>query len=270
MTFTQAVFLAIIQGLTEFLPVSSSGHLVLLQLIFGFDESPVFFDVLLHMGTLLAVIVFFRNRLLELARLTAQALIKGQASQVPKLVWLIALASLPAALTGLILNNLINQIFTSTSLLSAAFLLTTLFLFSTRLLKQNPDQSPDLNGFKALLIGVFQALAILPGVSRSGTTIVSGEWSGLKVDQAFEFSFLLSIPAILGALILQLPKMSVLTQPELAVYLTGAIIAAAVGFLSLNLLRRIVINHRLYLFGFYTLALSLVTFFWDDFAGWFN
>lgn len=265
MTLMQALFLSVVQGVSEFLPVSSSGHLVLLQLIFGLSEPPVFFDVLLHVGTLIAIIVFFRNRLLGLAKQTVQALIKGQANQVPKLVWLIALASLPAAMAGLILNNFTNQIFASTSLLSAAFLLTTLFLFSTRLLKKDFGQSQILNWFKALLVGVFQALAILPGVSRSGATIVSGEWLGLSHDQAFEFSFLLSIPAILGALILQLPKMGSLTQPEFVIYLIGTIIAAVIGFLSLKLLRRIVINQRLYLFGFYTLALSLVTFFLGSF-----
>lgn len=260
MSASPVIFLAIIQGLTEFLPISSSGHLVLLQKIFKLTEIPIFFDILVHFGTLIAILIFFHQNIIFLTRESFKALFQRQLKNFPSVVIFIIVGSIPAAVIGLYLNDLLSSIFSSLSLLTLSFLFTSLLLFSTLWLKSEDKNSTQLTWSKAFGIGLFQATALFPGISRSGATIVAGEWLGLPREKAFEFSFLLSIPATLGALFLQIPQISALTVEQFPPYLLGIIFSATIGWLSLKILKKIVLRNELHFFGFYTLALSVLTF----------
>lgn len=243
MSFSQAAILAVIQGLTEFLPASSSGHLVILQKLFNFSEPPVLFDILVHVGTLGAVVIYFRKELVKISRQT---------------VWLILLGTVPAAIFGLFLQNHIEQIFNSLKLVGLSLLVTAGFLFSTQKLKSFNRQFNKLNWKDALFVGAFQALAILPGISRSGSTIVSGLWRKFNRETAFRFSFYLAIPAILGALILQTPDLIYSPCAYLSQGILGMLIAGVVGYGALRILENILLQAKLWLFGLYCLFLSLL------------
>lgn len=246
MSIYQAVFLAIVQGLTEFLPVSSSGHLVIFQKIFGFEEPPFFFDVLVHVGTLGAILVFFRDKIF--------ALFKNK-----KFLLLLFLGTLPVCLLALILEGLISQIFNSLKLVGFSYLIMALILFSTRFLKKQAKEIKNLGWPDALFIGAFQALAILPGISRSGATISAGLWRGFEKDSAFDFSFFLGILAISGAFVFKIGKLTTLVSPNgLVNELLGMLVAGIVGYFSLKTLKNFIGKGRLYLFGFYCLAIGLL------------
>ena len=246
MSYSQAIFLAIIQGLTEFLPVSSSGHLVIFQKLFNFTEPPVLFDILVHVGTLGAVLVYFRKELIKISQ---------------KIIWLIVVGTIPAAIVGLLLQNYINDIFNSLKLVGVTLLITGGLLFTSKQFKKFNRQFKSLNWRDALLVGAFQALAILPGVSRSGATIVSGLWKRFDRETAFQFSFYLAIPAILGALLLQIPDLIYSPCGYLEQGILGMVVAGAVGYGALRILEKTLLSAKLWLFGIYCLVLGLVIFF---------
>ncbi len=253
MNYAQAAFLAIVQGLTEFLPVSSSGHLVILQKIFNFSQPPVLFDILVHVGTLGAIVFYFKK---ELKAIT-QKIIRREKNEVNILVMVI-IGTLPTALIGFFLQGYIFQIFDSLRLVGVSLLITAGLLFSSQFIQTPRRDFKHLNWKDALFIGFFQALAILPGVSRSGSTIVSGLWRDLKKRPAFLFSFCLAIPAIFGALVLQIPNLS--SQP--CAYLSegslGMIVAGIVGYFSLNVLEKTLKSAKLHWFSLYCLILGLI------------
>ena len=195
MNWWQAAVLGLVQGLTEFLPVSSSGHLVLAERLAGVHTPGVFVEVTLHVATLGSVLVVYGRRIVELARglLTGEGGHRGY-------VWLLVLATIPAGLVGVLLNDVIEAAFDSLAAVGAAFLLTGLILWSTRRLA-GTREAPTTRS--AIGIGLMQALAILPGVSRSGSTVAAGLWSGLTPQRAAEFSFLMAVPTIAGAAMLE-------------------------------------------------------------------
>ncbi|NIM03664.1 undecaprenyl-diphosphatase, partial [bacterium] len=192
MSYSQAIILAIVQGLTEFLPVSSSGHLVIFQKLFNLTEPPVLFDILIHVGTLGAILLYFRKEIVKISK---------------KTIWLIFIGTIPALVVGLLLQGYISLIFDSLKLVGVTLLITAGLLFLSKQFSQLNRRFSHLKWLDALFIGAFQALAILPGISRSGSTIVSGMWRKLDRKTAFQFSFYLAIPAILGALTLQIPDL---------------------------------------------------------------
>ena len=242
MTVFAAIFLGLLQGLTEFLPVSSSGHLVIAQHFIGLTSPPVLFDILLHLATALAVIVVLWSQLLQLNL---------------KTIGFILLASLPAAIVGLILNSSIVTIFSSLTLVAFALLINSLILFSAQHFFKNA-QSTSLSAKNSLVIGLFQALAIIPGISRSGSTISAGILAKLKPQLVFNFSFLLSLPAIFGAVLLQLKDLSFF-QTQLGLpLLLGSITAFVSGLISLKLLKKFVSQGRFSFFAYYCLALGLI------------
>lgn len=243
MSYLQAIFLAIVQGLTEFLPVSSSGHLVIFQKLFHFSEPPILFDVLVHVGTLGAILVFFREELVKISR---------------KTVWLIIIGTVPAVIIGLFLQTYINQIFNSLKLVGAALLVTSSLLFLSKRFKSLNRSFKEMKWLDAFLIGCFQAIAIIPGVSRSGSTIVAGLGRKLNRETAFKFSFYLAVPAILGALILQTPDLIYSPCAYLGQGFLGMVVAGIVGYGALRILEETLIKARLWLFGFYCLALGIV------------
>lgn len=247
MSYFQAIFLAVVQGLTEFLPVSSSGHLVIFQKFFGLGP-PVLFDILVHVGTLGAIIFYLRKRL---------ALKK---SELWRVVWLVTIGTVPAVILGLFFRGIIEQIFNSLRLVGVSLLVTSGLLFSTRWVTGAKKQFKYLKWTDALAVGLFQALAILPGISRSGSTIVSGLWRRLDPEAAFQFSFLLAIPAVLGALVLQIPNLVSFSDLYLFQGLLGMLIAGGVGYLALAILEKILREAKFFYFGFYCLVLGLT--FW--------
>jgi undecaprenyl-diphosphatase len=263
MNYTEATILGIIQGLTEFLPVSSSGHLVLFQHLFGLKEAELFFDVCVHLGTLLAVIVVFhreiRNIIAALWRLISLAgqkeTILQQIESDPdlKMTLLIIIGSIPTAVLGLAFHGIADQLFSSSFFTGLMLMVTGLLLWLTRRAKPG-ERGTDIEGFsrtKAFIIGMVQGLAIIPGISRSGSTISIGLLLGIERETAARYSFLLSIPAIVGAGALSFKDS--LSQTDLAIWLSllGAAAAALVGYGALKMLLSVVKKGRLYVFAPY-------------------
>lgn len=241
MNIFQAIILGVVQGLTEFLPVSSSGHLVITQKLFGFGEPPIFFDILVHVATLSALLVFFLKDLKHLNN---------------NLIKTIVIGSIPTMLIGLVLNQNKHALFNSLPIVGFGLIVTSIFLFSTYWLAEK--NRLKISVLDALVVGTMQGLAIIPGISRSGATIVTSLWLGLRQDQAFRFSFLLSVPAIVGAQLLELKDISTLSINPLPL-LIGFSAAFITGFFALSLLKSILTHNKLHLFGFYTLLVSLAT-----------
>jgi undecaprenyl-diphosphatase len=270
MNVVEALILGAIQGITEFLPVSSSGHLVLFQRIFGISEPALFFDTMVHVGTLAAVFIVLRKDIWDILKKPIQ----------PLTAYLI-IATLPAVAAALLFKDAIERAFASGAFLGFAFLATSVLLLLAEFLSRRPGGGSSESGLKgketmnwldALIIGTLQGIAIIPGVSRSGATLSGALSRKLSRDFAARFSFLLSIPAILGALVLQiLPQLKNLiggAGPETAVtesggagiglipILAGTIAAAVVGFFSIRLMLKIVRERSLTGFAVYTAVLG--------------
>jgi len=242
-----AIFLGIVQGLTEFLPVSSSGHLMLLQaLIPNFSQPGVLFDAFLHLGTLFAVIFFFRNVILKIDRYYIMAII---------------LATLPAAILGLLFSSQLEKLFTSTKTLALQFLVSAIFNFAVdKDVKISKVAKKRLGLVDSLLIGVSQAISILPGISRSGATIFSGVGLGISEELAIEFSFLISIPAILGANFLEFQRHGLGRIENPHFYILGFVSSFVSGFLAIGLVKKFLLSKRFRFFGYYCLFAALVSF----------
>jgi len=241
-SYPQAIFLAIIQGLTEFLPISSSGHLVIFQKLFGLNP-PVLFDILVHVGTLGAIIAYFLKPLSKISKHT---------------LLLVVIGTIPAVVVGLFLQTYITQIFDSLKLVGVALLMTAGLLLVSKRFKLLNRRFKYLKWQDALFVGIFQVLAILPGVSRSGSTIVAGLARKLDRETAFRFSFYLAIPAILGALALQIPDLIDGQVNYLSQGILGMIIAGAVGYEALKILEKTLLGAKFWLFGIYCLVLGIV------------
>ncbi|NCN87772.1 MAG: undecaprenyl-diphosphate phosphatase [Candidatus Pacebacteria bacterium] len=245
MNLFQAVSLGFIQGITEFLPVSSSGHLALTQRLFGFTEANIAFDTFLHFGTLLAVIIFFWKDLIKLKL---------------KQWFIIAVGTIPAVIAGLLIKDYIESIVTSTLLVSGFLIVTGIFnLISDKKLQQE-GTTKDI-GFKtAFITGLFQAFAIIPGISRSGSTLFGSLLQKIDRKEAFKFSFYLAIPAILGATILQSIDVLEMGLNDVSpyLYLIGAITAFITGVSSLRIFKYIIDKARLEIFGWYCISVGSI------------
>ena len=256
MFWWQTFFLSVVQGLTEFLPISSSGHLVIFQKLFGL-KPPILFDVFVHVGTLGAVLFYFRKALIKLVR----GIFKKEKESWYVLL-LIVIGTIPAAIVGLLLEEKINLLFDSFKVVGSSLLITSLLLFLTILFKgklKNKKIS-SLKWKDVFFVGLFQALAILPGVSRSGATISAGSaglFRKLNRNVAFQLSFFLAIPAILGALILQIPGLLSSSGDLISQALWGMVIAGIVGYFALKILKRVLVSSKLWLFGVYCFFIGL-------------
>jgi undecaprenyl-diphosphatase len=267
MDVVQAVVLGVVQGLTEFLPVSSSGHLVLGQQLLGLNEPELLFDISVHVGTLVAVIIFFRRdvaRLISAAWRLAGMLLRPVglrkrvlADEQVRLGLLIVLGSVPTAIVGLALNQFAEQLFTSARLVGVALLATGGLLITTRLGQPPSRNGRPLTAGRVLAIGLAQGLAVIPGISRSGTTIAVAMHLGIDRESAARFSFLLSIPAITGAALLGARDLTALPPETLGILLAGTAAAGVVGYLALWMLVYLVRKGNLYLFSPYCIALGL-------------
>ena len=244
----EAIILGIVQGITEWLPVSSSGHLVLFQHFFGLAP-PVSFDIMLHLGSLIVVLTVFWKDILKLAK----GVLKREKASLKMLAYL-AIASIPIALVGFFLNDLIKSIFNSLLTVGLSLLFTAVLLFISRYPKKKNKKLGIKNTF---LIGIAQAIAILPGVSRSGSTISTGLVLGIKKEDVARFSFLMFIPAILGASLLEIKDVVLVTDLPAAV--VGTITAMVVGFFSLKLLLNLINKNKFSNFAWYCLVLGIIT-----------
>jgi len=263
MNYTEAIILGIIQGLTEFLPVSSSGHLVLLQKIFGMKHAELFFDVGVHLGTLVAVIIVFRLeikkiitalvKLISLAGPKENILQKVEADPQLKMALLIVIGSIPTAILGFLFAGIADRLFASGMITGLMLIVTGLILWLSRQKQTNKDQarSDRLTPKNAFIIGIVQGLAIIPGISRSGSTISVGLLLGIDRETAAQYSFLLSIPAIIGAGLLGLKDGLLQTDLAIGTALLGAFTAALVGYAALKSLLQVVKKGRLHVFAPY-------------------
>jgi undecaprenyl-diphosphatase len=260
----EAVVLGAVQGITEFLPISSSGHLVLGEFLLKVRFDDISFEVFVHLGTFFSVVLVFRHTILSILRalrLQIISIVRGDAQhhaeqlEDARLFWLILVGSIPAGLAGLLLESQIETAFASATLVAMMLLVTGGILLLTTFFEAPRER---MNLPDALVVGVAQALAILPGISRSGATISAGIFKGVERSKAAEFSFLLSLPAILGASLIELKEMlgHAGSQGSLGVYLGGAITASAVGYVAIRFLLSVIKKGKFQYFGCYCLAVG--------------
>lgn len=238
-----------LQGATEFLPVSSSGHLVVAQQWLGLDLPAVtlaVFDVALHAGTLLAVLCYYWR--------TIRQILRGHAW---RLAGYLVIGTLPAALIGIPCKSLIESLFASVTVVAYAWLVTGVFLWCTHYLRGETAQ--PVTGRRALVVGIAQAFAMIPGISRSGATIATGLFLRISPLEAARFSFLLAIPAIGGSLLMEFGHLSALGPTMIPQLIVGVISAAIVGYLAIRWLIALIVRGQLRWFGCYCFSAGLLT-----------
>ncbi|WP_077367551.1 undecaprenyl-diphosphatase UppP [Anaerosalibacter sp. Marseille-P3206] len=266
MTYFQAIILGIFQGISEFLPISSSGHLVVLQRIFGIKEGNLFFTEMLHFGTLISIFVVFFNDIIkiivEFFKMIGQG-IKNKKFKITniyqKMAILIIVGSIPTAIIGLLFQDTFEKLYSSLLSISVAFIITGFILWIVDKKSRGHKKVKNMSYVDSLVIGTFQGIAIIPGISRSGSTIAGGLFRGLDRNLATEYSFLLALPATFGAALLGI-KDVVETGSEVYFSLpliTGVIISAIVGIVSLRLLIKLLQNKKLHYFSYYLWALGI-------------
>lgn len=270
MGYLEAVILGLVQGLAEFLPISSSGHLALLQNIFGVQGDQVlFFTVLLHVGTLISVFIIYWRDICELIVelfLTIKDLCTGKGLRlaerpVRKLGVMIIVATIPTALIGLLFNDIFNGLYLSLLAIGIGFLITGVLMFLAERMGSAHKGIEKMNFRNAVFIGVLQGIAIYPGISRSGSTLVGGLTTGLERTFAVKFAFLISIPSILGSVVLELPDaIKEGIDPQLVgPILAGMAVAAVSGFIAIKTMIQIVSKKKLSYFSYYVWALGIFT-----------
>ena len=267
----QAFVLGLVQGLTEFLPVSSSGHLQAVPTLLGWPSGSLAFDVMVHAGTLVAVVVVFRGDLVALARgsLALAGTHPDEVRTARRLVLLLALATVPAALVGVTLEDAITRAFESTAVVAVGLYVTAFLLVASERVRRRRGGAIDadegapvreVGTREALLVGLAQALAVVPGISRSGATIAAGMFAGLSRRAAARFSFLLSIPIILGTSIAMLPELTTPVAGTLAFdgprIALGVATATVSGWIAIRVLLRIVERRDLTPFAVYVTLLA--------------
>jgi len=246
MTILEAVILGVLQGFTEFLPVSSSGHLLLLQRIFGIEEGLLTFSIVVHIATIIPVLVVYYNRIKSLVLRPFQML-----------TLLLLLGTLPTVVAAVLFGNLIDELFTG-NFLAYGFILTGIMMLATDRFTRSTRR--EVTRRDALFIGIMQAVAIAPGISRSGSTLFAAVACGVKKETALNFTFLLAIPAIAGATVLEIRQ--ILTgQTQLEFLFTAPVIigffaAMLSGYLAIKLMLRIVVANKLSYFAYYLIVVA--------------
>jgi len=258
MTFLESLSLGALQGLTEFLPVSSSGHLIILHEFLGGVENTLSFDILVHLATLLAVLVYFRKDILNLLKTFLALIFKREVvEEDKKLFFAIIIGTIPAVLLGLLFGEEFESLFRNSFSVAIALILgSILFILAEKFYRGHQP----LNNKKSFWIGCFQALALIPGVSRSGATIAGGFLLGLSREKAVRFSFLLSVPVIFGANIISFLNRGVVEFMSLEI-LVGFLSAFVFGLLAIHFLIHFLKKHTLSVFVWYRIILALVILF---------
>jgi undecaprenyl-diphosphatase len=260
LTILEALLLGAVQGLTEFLPVSSSGHLVIFQHLLGISEPPLTFDVLVHIGTLVAVFIAFRKDIMTILR-----------KPFSRFTYLLVVACIPAALAGYLLAPIFEASFSSLLVVGVGLLITGILLKLSENLANRHIMAKEVTETRyrdALFIGILQAFAIFPGLSRSGSTIAAGLIAGLDRNFAAHFSFVLSIPVIIGAAIFQLKDAFSIGIPQQLIvpYLLGPVTASIFGYLAITVVLDLVRKGKLSLFSYYCWTLGAVVLVWHFIA----
>lgn len=251
MSYFDAILLGIIQGLTEFLPVSSSGHLVIAQALLDVNQPGLVFEILAHLGTLLAVLVYFRKRIRDLVKALFG---KGTKENRGLILWLIV-GTIPAGLVGVLLEDFFDEAFSSPALTAGMLIVTGAILLATRFV---PKGNRRVGWRNALVMGIGQAMAIMPGISRSGSTIAFGLFSRVDPSIAAEFSFLLAIPAIGGAAVLKSRDLAHLDIGLIGPYLIGSLMAFLFGLLAVYLVLSMIRRGKFEYFAYYCFAAGLL------------
>lgn len=257
--FTDAALLGALQGVTEFLPISSDGHLALAGLLFHVEQGGLTFNVMLHAGTWIATVIVLRQRVARAAYAGVLALkepVRFRSTSGGRDVWTVLLASIPTAAIGLLLRDAVEKWTHSPFVVGLGFLLTSACVLSTHWVRPGQREQPTWVG--ALIIGVLQGLAVLPGLSRSGGTIAGALWLGVRPDRAFELSFLMSLPAVLGAILLESRHAFGAPFP-VGSALIGATAALSTGIVALLLVRHVVMRGRFAYFALWTVPLGIAT-----------
>jgi undecaprenyl-diphosphatase len=256
-SLVEAALLGALQGVTEFLPVSSDGHLALAEMLFDVDQGGLTLNVMLHAGTLIATCIVLRRRVGAALLEGAHALRRpARLSETPggRDALTVIVATIPTAVIGLGLRDLVETWTRSPLVVGLGFVMTAILLASTRWVRPGDDEMPGVLG--AFLIGIAQGIAVLPGVSRSGSTITLALWLGVRPDRAFELSMLMSLPAVLGAVLLEVRHVTASGAGAAAL---GAVVACGTGVAALLALRRVVVRGHFALFALWVLPVAIAT-----------
>ncbi|MGA7105813.1 MAG: undecaprenyl-diphosphate phosphatase [Candidatus Deferrimicrobiaceae bacterium] len=261
MTVIKAILLGILQGLTEFLPVSSSGHLFLAQKIMGFQDPQLAFDIFLHLGTLLAVLFFLRWEIAEvLASFFRREPGFGQAAWGRRDLLLLIVSSVPTAVIGYAIHDTVEA-GASAAGVGIGYLVLTVFLLLSNL-RVRPKMDPErIDLWEALAIGIMQGAAVWPGISRSGSTISLALVLGIGASRSAKYSFFISVPAILGAAALQFNLPGVAKLPGVLPSALGFLLALLVGYLALTVVQKLVTRGKFLWFAPYTFLLAVLSFY---------
>jgi undecaprenyl-diphosphatase len=244
MTLWESFILGLVQGATEFLPVSSSGHLVMVETVLGVDQAGVVFEVAVHLATLVSILLFYRTRVWDLAK----GALGGDAAAL-RYVGLLVVATIPAGVVGVLWKDAIEGLFEMPAAPAVALLITGAILWSSR---------GPLASAKGTLPGWGAALVIVPGISRSGTTVVAALWLGIEAREAAAFSFLMAVLAIAGAAVLQIPDLAAVTGPGWGVLLVGGVSAGVTGVLAIRTFVAVLAHRAFHLFAPYCWAVGLL------------
>lgn len=263
-----AIILGAVQGISEFLPISSSGHLVLIPALLGI-ETGLAFDTILHIGTLVAIFTFFWKDIINLIKGFILSIIdltegvdifKRELHRVPekRFAWLIIVGTIPTGIMGILLKDAIETIFRGTLFVGIFLLVTAAVLYYSERHSSGQITQKDMSFKQALIVGICQGLAVFPGISRSGSTIASGLCLGLNREYAARYSFLLSIPAVIGAGLIQIKDIATL-DASVSVLLAGFISSVIFGYLSIKLLMKMIKGWSLDIFAYYCTIIGIIT-----------
>lgn len=252
MAIWSTILLAIVQGATEFIPVSSSAHLVILPTFFKVSQPTLFFDVSLHFGTFLALLIYFRKEIIGFFKSSKENF---------NLFVAILIATFPAVLAGVLFKDFFEKIFQKPLWAAFFLIINGLLLILAERLATFKKEGLNLNCIESLMIGVAQAFAIFPGISRSGATISAGLFLGLKREEAARFSFLLALPIFLGTFLFEIKDLTLSHVPLLKTAI-GVLVSFVTGYLVIDFLLKYLKKGSLYLFAFYCLLVGLTSAWW--------
>lgn len=265
MTLIQSIVLGIVQGIAEFLPISSSGHLAILQYYFGINEGNLFYSIMLHLSTGLAVIIVLREDIIELIKAFFNVIINvfrkrkiKSNGKYEKLLLLIIVGTIPTAIIGLLFQDFFEQAYTSLNSIGIALIITGILLFISEKFSNSNLKIERMSLLKGTVVGVFQGFAIMPGISRSGSTIVGSLFMGLNKKDAARFSFLLSIPAIFGAAVLEIFTLSAGDINFDFNIIIAMIISFIFGIISIKVLLELIQKGKLVYFSIYVWILGII------------
>ncbi|MGI6564024.1 undecaprenyl-diphosphate phosphatase [Methanosphaera sp.] len=264
-----AIILGAVQGISEFLPISSSGHLVIVPHLLGV-ETGLAFDVILHVGTLVAIFTFFWKDIINIIKGFIVSIInltegfdkfKDGLRRVPeeRFAWLILIATIPTGIIGLLFNNVVETIFRGTVFVGLFLIITGIILYYSERHSSGNITEKDMSFKQAITIGICQGIAVLPGISRSGATIASGLCLGLNREYAARYSFLLSVPAVVGAAVFKVKDLAIIDATT-TVLVAGFLSSVIFGYLSIKLLMKMIEGWSLDIFAYYCWIVGILTF----------